>query len=198
MIRITHQHTLLPGSSTEIEEATIEHHGKGGTKEFKRRRLRRTDAAVVCVYNRDRHTVVCVKQFRYAIHDKIEGQLLELVAGKIDEGESPEQAAIRETAEECGYRVEPANLHRMASYFVSPGYTPEMFHLFFASVGDADRLGNGGGLEDENEFIDVEEVGLELFLQMADAGTLTDGKALMAALLIKLNKDQYIAGAQRD
>jgi nudix-type nucleoside diphosphatase (YffH/AdpP family) len=75
----------------------------------------------------------------------------------IDTGEAPEAAAIRETLEETGYRIREPEL--IGRFFVSPGGTSERVFLYFAEVGDADRVGMGGGIDDED--IQVLEIGLE-------------------------------------
>jgi ADP-ribose pyrophosphatase len=57
--------------------------------------------------------------------------LYELPAGKVDPGESPEQAARRELAEETGYRAE--HLVRLFDLYPSPGYTNELVSFFFTA-----------------------------------------------------------------
>lgn len=177
---------ILYSQHMEIEEGTIRQSGPGGkTGTYTRWRLNRQDAAVVLIHNTEKDTIVLVKQFRYAIAGKVKEPILELVAGKIDEGEQPLEAAIREAQEECGYRIRPGNIRLLSSFFVSPGYTSEKFYLFHATVSNADHVSHGGGLEEENEYLDVVEIAYDRFKQMAAANELEDGKTLMAALYLR-------------
>ena len=66
--------------------------------------------------------------------------LLELVAGLVEEGETPAEVAVRETTEESACVIR--ELLPVAGYFSSPGGTDEYFHLFCARV----DLGDAGGL----------------------------------------------------
>lgn len=177
---------ILYSQHMEIEEGTIRQSSPGGGADiYTRWRLNRQDAAVVLVHNTEKNTVVLVRQFRYAIANKVKAPILELVAGKIDEGEQPIEAAIREAEEECGYRIGPGQIRLLSSYFVSPGYTSEKFHLFYATVTNADRLAAGGGLEEENEYLDVVELDYDRFKEMAASNALEDGKTLMAAMYLR-------------
>ncbi|MBS1635749.1 MAG: NUDIX hydrolase [Bacteroidetes bacterium] len=185
-VHIMKEESVFRNEHMNVTEGIMQIDLDGYSKTYSRMRINRTDAAVVLIKNTDRDTVVLVKQFRYAVAGKIQEGFPELVAGKIDEGESPGETAIRESAEECGYRIRPENLQHLASYFVSPGYTSERFHLFYATVTNADKLEQGGGLEAENEFIEVLEIDVKTFLEMADAHAIADGKTLMGALYMKL------------
>lgn len=176
---------ILYSQHMQIQEGTIRQSLPGGaTNTYTRWRLNRQDAAVVLVHNTETNTVVLVKQFRYAIAGKVKEPILELVAGKIDEGEQPLDAAIREAREECGYRIRPDQIRLVSSFFVSPGYTSEKFYLFHATVTNADRLSAGGGLEEEHEYLEVIELDYDRFKQMAAANEFEDGKTLMAALYL--------------
>ena len=66
------------------------------------------------------------------INSKSDPYLKEIVAGIIDEGESPEQAARRECMEETGCSVK--KLKKILSYFPAPGSSQSYYHLFLAEV----------------------------------------------------------------
>jgi ADP-ribose pyrophosphatase len=70
--------------------------------------------------------ILLVRQFRHAV----ERELLELPAGSIDPGETPEQAATRELREETGYK--PGKLERLGGFYAAPGYCTEYLHFFRA------------------------------------------------------------------
>jgi len=87
--------------------------------------VERVDAVAVVPVDRDGN-VVLVRQFRGAAR----GDLLEVPAGKIDEGEEPEETARRELEEETGLRG--GHWERGPSVFVTPGFCTERVHLFLA------------------------------------------------------------------
>ena len=95
----------------------------------------------------------------------------------IDTGEAPEAAAIRETLEETGYRIREPEL--IGRFFVSPGGTSERVFLYFAEVGGADRVGMGGGIDDED--IKVLEIGLEELFERLARGLIEDAKLAIGA-----------------
>ncbi|MCS7275543.1 MAG: NUDIX hydrolase [Dehalococcoidia bacterium] len=115
--------------------------------------------------------VVLVRQFRLAVGS----DLLEVPAGGIDPGETPEEAAQRELAEETGLRAR--QLRRLGGFYVSPGYTSEFIHVFLAQ-----------GLEptsvtaDPDEDIVVERVQLSRSLELIREGAIRDAKSIVGLL----------------
>jgi ADP-ribose pyrophosphatase len=83
-------------------------------------------SSVVIIPLLDDGRVVFLRQYRAAIASWI----LELPAGRVEDGEDPREAAIRELEEETGYRAQ--YVERVASAFVSPGYSDELMHIFIA------------------------------------------------------------------
>jgi nudix-type nucleoside diphosphatase (YffH/AdpP family) len=161
---------------------------QGPNKKFNRYRVDRPDAAAVIVHNKKEKTITMVKQFRYAIHDRFKGNLLEIPAGKIDKGEKPIKTAVRETYEECGYKLKEKNLIKIAEFFAAPGYTTEKFHLYYVEVKLSDKINKGGGLEEENEFIETIEMPVKDFIKALKKGKIEDAKTLVAAQWFLLNK----------
>ena len=170
-----------------IEEGLIAASGETGkkAKSFKRLRVNRQDAVVVFIHNTDTDKVVLTRQFRYAIASRVEKPILELVAGKIAPGEDLISTVIRECLEECGYAINPDKLRTLFSVFASPGYSSERFHFFHATVKEGDKRTAGGGLEEENEFIEVVEMPYDSFMAMADDNQLEDAKTLLVACYLK-------------
>ena len=85
--------------------------------------------AVVLLAERPAGRFVLVRQYRTAMRET----LLEMVAGTLEPGESPELAARRELEEESGYVVE--SLRPLGVIVPCPGYSAERLHLFHARVG---------------------------------------------------------------
>ena len=113
-----------------------------------------------------------IRQYR-----KAAGQvMLELPAGKLENGEDPEKAALREFKEETGYTAE--RIRRIAEFYTTVGYSEELLHVFFAEgliAGDTDF--------DDNESIIVEEYLPKTLFELINAGEINDGKTLIALLL---------------
>jgi nudix-type nucleoside diphosphatase (YffH/AdpP family) len=147
----------------------------------------RRNASAILLHNVERDTVTLVRQLRIAAH--LSGDyayLLEVPAGFIDDGETALQAALREALEETGYRVEKATPTFAA--FMSPGSVTEKLHGFYAAVTDADRISDGGGLDDEQEDLEVIELSFAKAMEMVEAGEIVDAKTIMLLQWAALNK----------
>ncbi len=151
----------------------------------------RRHAAAILLHNIERDTVTLVRQLRIAAH--LSGEypyLLEAPAGFIDDGETALQAALREAEEETGYEITQATPAFAA--FMSPGSVTEKLHGFYAAVTDAERITAGGGLDDEQEDLEVVELAFAEAMAMVDAGEIIDAKTIMLlqwAALRRSHKD---------
>jgi ADP-ribose pyrophosphatase len=136
--------------------------------------VRRQDASVALVRHRTRGTLIFVDQFRLAAAGKSDGWVVEICAGKLDEGETPEEAMRRELTEETGY--EALSLAPVTSFFVSPGYTDERMHLFVVEVDGEPGDAPGDGHED----IRLVELTVGEAQRWVDEGRFADAKTLLA------------------
>jgi ADP-ribose pyrophosphatase len=195
-VEIRGQHRLL-NDFFKIDEVTVAHQRYDGTMSADERRLvfERGDAIAVLLFDKQTRSVVTVEQFRLPAliarrrenPATSDGWITELVAGMIDEGESPTQAVVRETFEETGYRIE--NPKPIGTFFSSPGGSSERFFLYCALVSAARREGRGSGLAGEED-IKVFPIAVEdLFDQLA-AGTIEDPKLAIAGYWLKDNIDR--------
>jgi ADP-ribose pyrophosphatase len=171
----------------KITKAEIElERGKGKTAHFQRSKIEREDAAAVVLYDKSKDVFHFIRQFRYPVEGRTKSYLLELVAGKIDKaGEDPIKTAIRETEEEAGFVVPKKNMRLLCSFFASPGYTTEKYHLFLAQVSEEDRKTKGGGLEAENEYISMESLSRKDYFERCNKGEIEDAKTLLAGLWLQ-------------
>jgi len=171
----------------KIDELLVTHGQIDGTMSAVQKRLvfERGDSIAVLLLHVERKSVVLVKQFKVPAlvarrrddPSTNNGWIVETAAGMIDADETPEAAAIRETFEETGYRIQRPRL--IGKFFSSPGGTSERVFLYFAEISDTDRAGQGGGIGDED--IKVVQMGLdELFARLA-RGSIEDPKLLIAA-----------------
>jgi ADP-ribose pyrophosphatase len=176
----------------KIEEARLRFERYDGTMSEVVRRLNfeRGDSAAALLVNREEKRVYLTEQFKYPSLEKGGGWIVEVVAGKIDPGETADQAIKREIMEELGFQVR--SVEPIANFFVSPGGTSERIFLFAAVVSRAQRTAGGGGLASENEDIRMIEWEVDEFLAKAQAGQLTDAKTIIAGYWLKENYDRVM------
>ena len=145
----------------------------------------RGNGATILLYNRRRRTVLLTRQFRIPAYvNGHDGFLVETAAGLLDDA-SPEQRIREEVAEETGYRI--GEVRKIFEVFMSPGSVTERVYFFIGEYEDQDRHGNGGGLAEEGEDIEVLEVGYEEALRMMDSGQIMDGKTVMLLQYLQLH-----------
>lgn len=114
--------------------------------------------------------VLLVRQYRWSPGGR---WLLEVPAGKLDPGEAPAEAALRECEEETGYR--PGQLDPLGGIWTTPGFTDEWIHLFLAR-----DLAPGRQDLQEDEALTVERLPLSEALRLALEGGIDDGKSIAA------------------
>ena len=144
---------------------------QGGTSY--REIIEHNGGAVIAALTEDKKLVM-VRQYRKPA-DKV---MLEVPAGKIDPGEKPLDAAVRELKEETGYTA--AKVEFLTQFYPSVGYSEEVLYLYLCT-----GLTPGETNFDENEAIDIEEVELDRLFKMAMSGEIDDAKTLIAILMVK-------------
>ena len=145
----------------------------------------RGDASTAVVFHKERGKYILCRQFRVATAFRDGGWTEELPAGRLDEDESPEACLRRELAEEIGY--EPKALTWIGVFYATPGYSDERIHLHYAEVSEEDRKGEGGGLKEEGEYIEVLELGLDEIREGLNSGRFRDGKTLVGLFWLLAN-----------
>ena len=125
----------------------------------------------------DDHNVILVRQFR----GPIEGWILEVPAGRVDEGEEPDEACLRELEEETGYRA--SKLEKLASVYLSPGYSDEMIHLYVAR-----ELEYVGQHLEEHEALNVVTIRYNELIDMVHGGEIMDAKTALLVLLYEARR----------
>ncbi len=163
----------------KVDELTVAVERFDGTPMAPQRRLvfERGDAVAAVVRHRDRGTLLFTEQFRAPTLEKGPGWLLEVVAGMIDRGETPEAALRRELHEELGYAVQ--HLQPIATFYVSPGGSSERIWLYYAEVAERTRSGRGGGVAAEHEDIRIVEMTDAEARAALDSGRLPDAKSII-------------------
>ncbi len=123
----------------------------------------------------DKGEIIMVNQYRHAVS----ASLKEIPAGKLDPGETPEACARRELIEETGFA--PGRLVHLTTFYTTPGYSNEIFHLFVA-----DELKPESSDLTEEEIESIEYLSLAEAVSQIDSGVIEDGKTVAAIGLVKI------------
>lgn len=147
------------------------------------------DAVTVLPYDPGRDRVLVVEQFRFGpwLRGDPLPWVLEPIAGRIDGGETAEQAARREAQEESGLTV--ADLIRVGRYYPSPGAVTEYLISYLAVCDLPDSLAAVGGLDVEAEDIRSHLVPFARLMEMVDEGLIENAPLLISALDLARRRD---------
>jgi GDP-mannose pyrophosphatase NudK len=147
----------------------------------------RGNGAVILLYNRECKTVILTRQFRLPsfVNGNESGLLIEACAGLLDQ-DNPEEAVRRETEEETGYRIK--DVLKIFEAYMSPGSVSEILYFFIAEYSQAMKINEGGGIEHEQEDIEVLETGFEDAYAMIESGRIKDAKTIMLLQYLKIRQ----------
>jgi len=115
-----------------------------------------------------------VRQYRHSC-GKV---MLELPAGTLEVGESPEACAVRECREEIG--MAPGRIERLGGFYLAPGYSTEYIHLYLVGALTPAPLA-----PDADEDLHIEKVPLVDLASLVESGILDDAKSLAGLLLAR-------------
>ncbi|MCQ0093338.1 NUDIX domain-containing protein [Roseovarius sp. M141] len=154
-----------------------------------------TDAALVLPYDPVRDRVLLVEQFRMGPYGRGDPRpwMLEPVAGRVDPGETPEQAAHRECMEEAGLSL--TRLERIGSYYCTPGYSTEYFHNFVGLADLPDDLPRYGGLDTEAEDIRLHVLDFDAAMALLDTGEADNGPLILSLMWLARERARLRAAA---
>jgi GDP-mannose pyrophosphatase NudK len=158
----------------------------GSVLQLSREAYDRGNGATILLYNADNKTVILTRQFRMPtyINGNESGLLIECCAGLLDKNNA-EDCIRRETEEETGYQI--TNVKKVFEAYMSPGSVTEILHFFIAEYTNDMKVGDGGGLEEENENIEVLELPFTEALQMIRTGEIRDAKTIMLLQYAQIN-----------
>jgi len=178
-----------------FEEALLQFRRYDGTmsEPMPRSCLATGRASVILPYDPVRDTVLLVEQFRAPLY--LAGDpapwLWEPVAGMIDPGETPEQAALREAEEEAGLTIR--RLEKVGEAYSSSGSSMEYCHLF-VGLADLEAAGGVGGLETEGEDIRSAVIPFAELMRGIDGCGYRDMPLLVIANWLARHRDRLRAG----
>jgi nudix-type nucleoside diphosphatase (YffH/AdpP family) len=182
---------ILSDNWYTLRKVTYEYKTKDGIwQKQTREAYDRGNGAAILLYNKENKTVVLTKQFRLPtfINGNSSGMLIEACAGLLDK-DNPEDCIRRETEEETGYRI--SDVRKIFEAYMSPGSVTELLHFFIAEYSKSMKVNEGGGIEHEQEDIEVLELSFDEAIHMMESGEIKDGKTIM---LLQYAKLQNLAG----
>lgn len=168
-----------------LEKVTFDYQLKDGSwVEQTRESYNRGDGAVILLFNKENRTVILTKQFRIPtlLNGNESGFVIEACAGMLDK-DNPEECIIREVEEETGYRI--PKVEKVFELYSTPGAVTEKLYYFIGEYHESMKVGSGGGLESENEDIEVLELSFDRAIQMIYSGEIEDAKTVILLLYLQ-------------
>ena len=186
--KIKIKHTdILSDKWSLLRQVTFEYLKTNGDWQTQKREIyERGNAVAILLYNKSKRTVILTRQFRLAsfLNGNKGGMLIEVCAGMLDEDEKPEDAVKRETTEETGFRIDAVT--KVLESYMSPGSLTEILYFFIAEYSDDMKVHEGGGVDHEQENIEVLEMKFDDAFNMIETGEIKDAKTIMLLQYIKL------------
>jgi len=118
--------------------------------------------------------------------------LLEAAAGLLDDA-TPDARIRAEAEEETGYRVR--GVRKVFEAFMSPGSVTEKLHFFVGEYDASLRTGDGGGIAEEGEDLEVVEMPLHAALDAVERGEIVDAKTIMLLQYVALREPAGVRAA---
>ncbi|HEX7275418.1 MAG TPA: NUDIX hydrolase [Nitrososphaeraceae archaeon] len=150
-----------------------------GNKIIKKEIVEHSDSVGIVALD-DNENIILVQQFRVAAGNS----LLEIPAGKIENGETPKVAALREMNEEIGYT---GKLSPLFQSYLAPGYDTEKMHFFLASEL---KISKKRLPQDYDEEIRIKRMALNSAFKKCISGKIIDCKTIAAVMMIMNRKNE--------
>jgi GDP-mannose pyrophosphatase NudK len=177
---------VLSDNRYVLRKVNYEYTERNGQRAMQSREVYdRGNGAVILLYNRQARTVILTRQFRMPtyLNGNATGMLIEACAGLLDK-DNPEDAIRRETEEETGYKI--GAIEKVFESYMSPGSVTEILYFFTAEYVSSMKVSDGGGLEEEQEEIEVLELSIDRALEMVKTGEIRDAKTIMLLQHVRL------------
>jgi len=146
----------------------------------------RGNGATILLYNQEKRSVILTRQFRLPTftNGNETGMMIEACAGLLDQ-DNAEDCIRRETEEETGYQIK--DVKKVFEAYMSPGSVTEILYFFIAAYSKDMKVGEGGGVDHEQENIEVLELSFEQTLEMISNGEIKDAKTIMLIQHLRLH-----------
>ncbi len=178
---------ILSNNWYTLKKITYDFQKADGTwQTLNREAYDRGNGAVILLYNKLSKKVILTRQFRLPtyINGNENGMLIEACAGLLDK-DNAEDCIRRETEEETGYKI--TDVKKIFEAYMSPGSVTEILYFFVAEYSKEMKVNDGGGLDHEQENIEVLEIPLTAAMEMITSGEIKDGKTIMLLQYLTLH-----------
>jgi GDP-mannose pyrophosphatase NudK len=185
-ITITNKEILANNWYT-LRKITFDYLKKNGNWETQiREAYDRGNGATILLYNKSNKNIILTRQFRMPtyLNGNESGMMIEACAGLLDK-DNAEDCIKRETEEETGYKV--TDVRKIFEVYMSPGSVTEIVHFFVGEYTNDMKISDGGGIDSEQENIEVIEISFEKAYQMIASGEIKDAKTIMLLQYAKIN-----------
>jgi GDP-mannose pyrophosphatase NudK len=186
-IKIKHTETLSDNWAV-LKEVTFDYQKEDGSWEtHAREAYDNGNGAAILLYNKEHRTVILTRQFRLPtyINGNETGMSIEVCAGLLDE-DNPEDCIKREAEEEAGYRI--PKVKKVFEAYMTPGAVTEKLSFFVAEYNSSMKVHEGGGLDEEQEHIEVLELDFDQAFSMIYTGEIRDGKTIILLQYAKIHE----------
>ncbi len=147
----------------------------------------RGNGATILLYNKENRTIILTHQFRLPtfINGNETGMMIETCAGLLDK-DNPEDCIKREAEEETGYKI--SSVKKIFEAYMSPGSVTEILYFFVAEYSKEMKVNEGGGIEHEQEDIEVLEMPFDKAVRMMTTAEIKDAKTIILLQYAQLNR----------
>lgn len=178
---------VLSNNWYTLRKYTYQYHRKDGSPQIQHREVYdRGNGAVILLYNSQNKTIILTRQFRLPtfVNGNPDGMLIEACAGLLDK-DNAEDCIRRETEEETGYKI--GAVKKIFEAYMSPGSVTEILYFFVGEYSASMKINDGGGIDHEQEDIEVLELPFTKAIQMMNDGEIKDGKTILLLQYALLN-----------
>ena len=178
---------VLANNWYTLRKITFDYQKKDGSWEtHSREAYDRGNGAAILLYNPEHKTVILTRQFRMPtyVNGNADGMMIEACAGLLDK-DNAEDCIKRETEEETGYKI--SEVKKVFEAYMSPGSVTEILYFFIAEYSKDMKVNDGGGLEHEQENIEVLELKFDDAMMMIETGEIKDAKTIMLLQYLRLH-----------
>ena len=177
-IQIEKEETLFD-EFFKVKRAFLKHEKFDGdmSSTVRRYRFEKNNGVAAVLYHVEKDCLLFVRQHRYPPMMHGLAWVTEVVAGGLMPEENPAEAIIREIEEEAGYL--PKEVKCIHDFYVSPGVFTERIKLYYAEISESDKIHDGGGLDDEDEDLQLIWIPKKDIAKELQLGTFIDAKTII-------------------
>lgn len=180
--------TVLADEWNTLKKVKFDYKTKKGIWQEQLRECYTTgEGACILLYNTKKHTIILTKQFRMPTYLSgiKDGMMIEVCAGLLDD-DDPDTCIKKEVLEETGYKID--RVQKVFELYSTPGTVSEKLHYYIGEYNDGMKINAGGGLDSEQEEIEVLEYDFNNALNMIKTGEIIDARTVILLHYAKIER----------